>query len=95
MEKRSFKVRAERTTDEITIDSKLISDGIELWGVTVKFAEKCKPTKIRIEWEEEMTDCLNVFSPGCGTKHNMCQAWNPTINHSSFSGGVPLLYTTT
>ncbi|MCR5484004.1 MAG: alpha-galactosidase [Clostridiales bacterium] len=95
MEKRSFKVRTERTTDKITIESKLISDGIELCGVTVKFAEKCKPTKIRIEWEEDMTDCLNVFSPGCGTKHNMCQAWNPTINHSSFSGGVPLLYTTT
>ena len=66
-------------------------NSISLFRISVRFPHKKAPTTVRIEWEGEMRNILNVWAPSCGVQHAIRQWFAPTVCHSSFHSGAPLL----
>lgn len=68
-------------------------NGIDIYRVSIRFAEKKMPPKVKISWEEDMVGILHVWHPLCGTGHSMHQWFGPTVSNSCFHFGAPMLCT--
>ena len=66
-------------------------NSISLFRISIRFPRKKAPATVRIEWEGEMRNILNVWAPSCGVQHAIRQWFAPTVCHSSFHSGAPLL----
>lgn len=88
---REFEIDTRGQNATVTVTPEKIGNDLQFYRISVDFAQKTVPERIRIRWLEPFVDMLSTWTPFGRFDRGLYSDWRPMRAHSRSAAGAPVI----